>query len=114
MAMESRSAFSHVVSVKAVLPNKSIALCSFKIGSNHLVDKLVEARSGCPTKLTMRLGRIAQESFNLGRAEVARIDGDDDVAVVVVGRSSRPRPFHTRFNSSRAAQRSINSRTLYC
>ncbi len=68
-----------------MLANEGIALGGFQVSIDHLVDQLVEAGAWGPAEFALSLGGITEKSFDLSGAEVARIDGNDDVAVLVVG-----------------------------
>src|ERR1700730_913622 len=50
------------------------------VGVHHVLDELVEARLGSPAELGSRLARIAEETIDLGRPEIARIDLDEHLA----------------------------------
>src|SRR5262249_13897256 len=55
-----------------------------QIGSHHLPDKVLEAGLVAPAELGPGLGRVAMQIVDLGRAEIARIDRDQDLAALGV------------------------------
>ena len=77
--------FADVVGVEAVLDREGVALGGLQVGLDHLLDELGEGGTGGPTEDVLGLGGIAEEGFDLGGAEVAGIDGDDGVAILVDG-----------------------------
>ena len=80
-----RLGFADVVGGEAVLDGEGVTFGGGEIGFDHLRYKLVEAGAGCPAELALGLGGIAEEGFDLGGTEVAGVDGDDDVALLVGG-----------------------------
>src|SRR5665213_1231455 len=68
-----------------MLADESIALCGFEIRSDHLFDKLIEGGARRPAEFALGLGRVAQQSFNLGGAEIAGVYGYDYVSLLVRG-----------------------------
>ena len=68
-----------------MLANEGIPLSGFQVRRNHLFDKLVEVGAWGPAEFALSLGRITKKGLHLSGAEVAWIDGNDDVAVRVIG-----------------------------
>ena len=52
----------------------------YYIGSHHVFDQICEARLVAPAELTLSLGRIAQQEFDLSRPEIAGIDLNQNVS----------------------------------
>ena len=66
-----------------MLADESVALRGFQVGVDHLLHQLLKAGLGSPAEFALGLGWIAEKRFDLGGTEIARIHGDDDVAVLV-------------------------------
>ena len=47
-----------------------------KIGGHHFGDQLLKRNLVLPSELAARLGRIAKQDVDLGRAEISRINAD--------------------------------------
>ena len=47
-----------------------------KVGFYHEVNELLEGDGGLPAELLVGFGRIADEEFDFGGAEVAFVEGD--------------------------------------
>ncbi len=85
-----------------------------EVGGHHLGHEIGEGDGVAPAKLCMSLGRVAQEIVDLERAEVARVDLDQELAGAAVEPfSSGPSPFQTSSRPVSAKARSMNSRTLW-
>jgi hypothetical protein len=52
--------------------------------SHHLGAQLLPVVCVNPAELLLRLGRVADQKIDLGRAEVARIDFDQDLAGLAI------------------------------
>jgi len=64
--------------------DKFIALSGPVVFTHHFGHEFLEGGLGCPTKLCLGLGlgRVAQEGLNFGWAEVAQVDGNDELVAV--------------------------------
>src|SRR5580700_8606709 len=51
-----------------------------EVGLDHVSHELVERHAMPPAELVVRLARIADQGFDLGRAKIARIDLDEHMA----------------------------------
>ena len=65
----------------AVLLHQFIALGIFQVFAHHLADQFVEGDLGRPAEFVFGLAGIAQQGFDFGGTEVARIDCHDAFAV---------------------------------
>ena len=57
-----------------------VALGGLEVLAHHLADQLVEADPWRPAELGLGLAWVAQQGFDFGGAEVARVDGNDALA----------------------------------
>ena len=55
---------------------EGIAFGFLEILAHHLFDQFLEADARHPAELFACLGRVAEQGFDFGGAEVARVDGD--------------------------------------
>ena len=55
-----------------------------EVGRDHLLDQIGEGRARAPAQTLARLARVAQQVVDLERAEVARVDLDQDLAGAAV------------------------------
>src|SRR5215831_19073124 len=60
----------------AMLPHQFVPLRSLEVLAHHLGHELGELDLRAPPELLPRLGRIAQQRFDLGRPEIPWIDPD--------------------------------------
>ncbi len=67
----------------AVLLDEFVAFGALEVFTDHFGDEFVEGGLRRPAKLFFGFGRVAKQGFNFGGAEVARVDFDDDFAVLV-------------------------------
>jgi hypothetical protein len=74
-----------VVCVEAVAQHEGVAFGGFEVGLDHLADELVEAGARSPAEFALCLACVAEQGFDLGGAEVARVYRDDDFAGLVDG-----------------------------
>src|SRR5215813_7249280 len=61
----------------AMLLYQFVPLRGLEVLAHHLGHQLGKLDLGLPAELAPRLGRISEQSFDLGRTEIARIDPDD-------------------------------------
>src|SRR3954469_22557698 len=73
-----------VVGVVTVLLHQLVALGGLQVLAHHLGHELAELDARLPAELGARLGGIAQQRLDFRRAEIARVDGDDAAAELVV------------------------------
>src|SRR5262245_15382670 len=83
-ALSSKRGYSHGFSLLLALVHPVAASAQVRVGfrglqvrAHHLDDELLEADARLPAELAARLGGVAEERVDLGRAKVARIDRDD-------------------------------------
>ncbi|MCY1560954.1 hypothetical protein D9M68_981530 [compost metagenome] len=62
-----------------MLLQQGMALCNLEVLANHLCTHLLHGNLRYPAELLLRFGRVAQKSFNFGRAEIAGINSYNDV-----------------------------------
>src|SRR5580700_9624387 len=74
-----------VVGGEAVLLHQGVALSRREILGDHLLHQLAEGNAWNPSQLPTRLGSVAQQGFDFGGTEVAWVDGDNKIALGVVG-----------------------------
>src|SRR5262249_4981976 len=63
-----------VVDAEAFAPADLVAARELEIRARHLGDELGEAHARLPAELGARVGGVAEQRLDFGRAEVARID----------------------------------------
>src|SRR5262245_45261395 len=83
MRLPARSNRRASVAVVAAI-NVFLPLHLGEIGIHHLRHQLLEAGLVLPAELGVRLGGIAQQEINFGRAEIALVDLDDDLAGLLI------------------------------
>ena len=66
-----------------MLLDQIVTLGAFQVFPHHLGHQFVERGFGRPSELYFRLGGIAKQGFHFSRAEVARINPHQGVAVLV-------------------------------
>src|ERR1700754_2338326 len=65
---------------EAVLMHERVLARFGQVADHHLAHELFEGRARLPAELFLRLGRVAEQRLDFGRAVIARIDFDDDIA----------------------------------
>src|SRR4029077_5269967 len=65
-----------------VAPALMLVAHGHQIGRHHLGDQRAKACLVGPAELAARLGRVALQEIHLGRAQIARIDGDQHLAAL--------------------------------
>ncbi len=68
-----------------MLLDQLVALGGFEIRMHHFRHQLLKTNAGTPTQLAPRLAGIAEQGFDLGGTEVARINGDHALAGAIMG-----------------------------
>src|SRR5688500_16048496 len=66
-----------VVGVVAMVPDECVALRRLVIAAHHFLHQLPEPDLRRPSEPGPRFGRVSQQGFDLRRAEITRVDGDD-------------------------------------
>ncbi len=56
-----------------------------EIGPDHLARQFASGRAVAPAELVARLGGVADEQIDLGRAEIAAVDLDQAASILVIG-----------------------------
>lgn len=74
-----------VVGLEAGHLHECVALGTGVVGFDHFLHQLRQRDLGRPAQLFARLGRVAEQGFDFGRAVVARIDLHDHVAHLDLG-----------------------------
>ena len=54
-----------------------IPLGGLQVFAHHFCHQFIEGDFWCPAELLLGLGRVAEQGFNFGGPEVARVDGND-------------------------------------
>ncbi len=110
----------------AVLLDELVPLGGFQVFSRHFGDQFVDADLGRPAEFGLGLGGVAQQGFDFGGTEVARVDGDDKFSLspgpspacggggYQLPFSSTPRPSRWMSMPSPLAAALAKSRTLNC
>ena len=65
----------------AVLLDQFVSLGALEVFAHHLGDEFVEGDLGGPAELLFGLGRVAQQGLDFGRAEVTRVNLDDEIVL---------------------------------
>ena len=74
-----------VVGLEAGHLHERVALRAGVVGFDHFLHQLGQRDLGRPAQLIARLGRVAEQGFDFGRAVVARVDLHDHVAHLDLG-----------------------------
>ena len=61
-----------------------LELHRFAVSSDHFFDEIMESRFVRPTEFFMRLGWVANQQIDLGRAEIPRINLDENIAGIFI------------------------------
>ena len=61
----------------AMLLDQFVALGALQVFAHHFGDQFVEADLRRPAEFVLGLAGVAEQGFDFGGAEVARVDGDD-------------------------------------
>ncbi len=73
----------------------------FETFAHHFGNQFAEGDLRRPAEFGLGLGRVTEQGFDLGRTEVARVDGDNDLAGGVVAllfdTLALPTDFHAEF-----------------
>ena len=69
----------------AVFLDQFIPLGGLQIFSHHFCYQFIEGDFGYPAELLFGLGGVAEQGFDFGGAEVARVDGNDALRGKVQG-----------------------------
>ncbi len=64
------------------LPLEVLVGASLEVVLHHVLDEAVKSDGGLPAELALGLGGVAEEEVNLGGAEVAGVDADNDSCLV--------------------------------
>src|SRR5713101_8345344 len=72
------------VGVEAVFPRQLVALRLFQVLADHFGDQLGKTHLRSPTELLPRLAGVAEQTVHFRRPEIARVDGNDAAALLVV------------------------------
>src|SRR4051794_16494649 len=83
IVMRAKGPEQSATSIVPVSPLR-LAFDEFEVGVDHVVDERLERGAVHPAELLPRLGRIADEELDLGRAEIAGIDHDAGLSVLLV------------------------------
>ena len=67
-----------------MLFHQFVSLRTLHVFAHHLGNQLVKTDFRCPAQLGFCLACIAEQGFDFGRAEVARIDRDDAFAASII------------------------------
>ena len=67
---------SHQSAPALISTGNGFGLHQFKISEHHLTGKIARSGIMLPAELFVRFGGIAQQQFHFGRAEITRIDFD--------------------------------------
>ena len=59
-----------------------ITLCGFEVFAHHFGHEFLKGSLGRPAQLNLGLGRVAQQGFDFGGAEIAWVHGDDELVAL--------------------------------
>lgn len=82
-----------------VVLDEFVAFSGIEVFAHHFSDEFVKGRLRSPAEFFFGFGRIAEQSFDLGGAEVAGIDGNEALSVVVVALLVYALPFPANFHA---------------
>ena len=79
--MDNLGSFVIVHGLVAVFLHQLVALGALQVFAHHFGDEFVEGDLGCPAQFLFGLARVAQQGLDFGRAEVTRVNLDDEIVL---------------------------------